>query len=333
MSNAAFPILSLTASFRSLDGKKTLRGPRYVYPFGNFRHMFSESRALSYKWKKEYGHIYRIWTGLYSEGPFRWGFGYWMHSREEFQSAKEYLKTWKKWVETASESRKGQTDLPITKLWQEVEKGNLSKDELLQTLTESTVFNLEPTSHALLMTTLMVADDPKFQEELVAEFDSNRDDIPRYIGRKDTLLHYAFLEAMRVQPVLPFTLPEAASVDKELSGFKIPKGTSVVTSSFALNTNPEFWGADSTSFRPARFASVTTVELQRNLSMFGFGARKCLGQFFADKQLRAVVFHLFDRYKVTCSDYSTFEKCFKDDKTEYIDRFALEFMLQKRERA
>lgn len=64
------------------------------------------------------------------------------------------------------------------------------------------MFNLEPTSHALLMTTLMVADDPKFQEELVAEFDSNRDDIPKYIGRKDTLLHFAFLEAMRVQPVL-----------------------------------------------------------------------------------------------------------------------------------
>lgn len=63
------------------------------------------------------------------KGPFRWGLGYWMHSREEFQSAKEYLKTWEKWVETASESRKGQNDLPITKLWQEVEKGNLSKDE------------------------------------------------------------------------------------------------------------------------------------------------------------------------------------------------------------
>ena len=92
----------------------------------------------------------------------------------------------------------------------------------------------------------MVADDQEFQEQLVAEFEANRDDIPKYIGRKDTLLHYAFLEAMRVQPVLrkfyshslcdsdvytdtplsAFTLPEAASVDKELSGFKIPKGVS-----------------------------------------------------------------------------------------------------------
>lgn len=29
--------------------------------------MFAESRALSHKWRKEYGDIYRIWTGLYSE--------------------------------------------------------------------------------------------------------------------------------------------------------------------------------------------------------------------------------------------------------------------------
>jgi len=74
--------------------------------------------------------------------------------------------------------------------------------KLLQTLTESTVFNLEPTSHSLIMTILLLADNHKVQEELVAEFATNRGDVTGYLSRKDTLLHYAFLEAMRLQPVL-----------------------------------------------------------------------------------------------------------------------------------
>ncbi|KAL5041953.1 hypothetical protein BDW71DRAFT_217331 [Aspergillus fruticulosus] len=426
MSNALNPILTLTTRYHTLDRKKTLSGPNYVWPFGNFRHMFAESRALSHKWRKEYGDIYRIWTGLYSErnrkaldpllannvavkhlgriqqeasefvasiaatrvdggtneetmiikaagsflpftlnettsiffgplsdeekrelwdvclafmgivdtallkGPFRWGLGYWMHSREEYRTAKEYLARWEAFVTRASAARKDQTELPITKLWRDVEAGNLSKDELLQTLTESTVFNLEPTSHALIMTIFLIADNQTFQDELVAEFEANRHDITRYLGRKDTLLHYAFLEAVRVQPVLPFTLPEAASVDKELSGYLIPKGTSVITDSYGINVRNPIWGPDATSYRPSRFTTLTPSEIQRNLSMFGFGARKCLGQFFADKQVRAVVFHLFDRYKVTCSDYSGIEPGFKVDKTEYVDRFGLEFLLQAR---
>jgi hypothetical protein len=120
--------------------------------------------------------------------------------------------------------------------------------QLLQTLTESTVFNLEPTSHALIMTIFLISDNQAFQDNLVAELDANRSAITRYLGRKDTLLHYALLEAVRLQPVLrtslfftsprlnslsystnrhgllAFTLPEAASVDKGLGGYLIPKG-------------------------------------------------------------------------------------------------------------
>lgn len=52
------------------------------------------------------------------------------------------------------------------------------------------------------MTIFLIADDQQFQDELAAEIDSNQHDVPKYLGRKDTLLHFAFLEAMRVQPVL-----------------------------------------------------------------------------------------------------------------------------------
>ncbi|KAL4751055.1 hypothetical protein BDW72DRAFT_203423 [Aspergillus terricola var. indicus] len=379
ISNALNPILTLTARYRAVDGKRTLTGPDYVWPFGNFRHMFAESRALSHKWRKEYGDIYRIWTGLYSErnrkafDPLLANNVAVKHIARIQQEAAEFVSSiaatrvdggtseetmiikaagsflpftlnettsiffgpltgeekrelWGVCLAFMGIARKDQTELPITRLWRDVEAGNLSKDELLQTLTESTVFNLEPTSHALIMTIFLISDNQAFQDDLVAEFDANRSDITRYLGRKDTLLHYAFLEAVRLQPVLPFTLPEAASVDKELSGYLIPKGTSVVADSYGINVRNPFWGPDATSYRPSRFATLTPSEIQRNLSMFGFGARKCLGQFFADKQVRAVVFHLFDRYKVTCSDYSGIAPGIKVDKTEYVDRFGLEFL-------
>ncbi|KAL4770574.1 cytochrome P450 [Aspergillus nidulans var. acristatus] len=385
MSNALNPILTLTARYRAVDRKKTLTGPDYVWPFGNFRHMFAESRALSHKWRKEYGDIYRIWTGLYSErnrkvfDPLLANNVAVKHIARIQQEAAEFVSSiattrvdggsseetmiikaagsflpftlnettsiffgplsdeekrelWDVCLAFMGIARKDQTELPITRLWRDVEAGNLSKDELLQTLTESTVFNLEPTSHALIMTIFLISDNQAFQDDLVAEFDANRSDITRYLGRKDTLLHYAFLEAVRLQPVLPFTLPEAASVDKELSGYLIPKGTSVIADSYGINVRNPFWGPDATSYRPSRFSALTPSEIQRNLSMFGFGARKCLGQFFADKQVRAVVYHLFDRYKVTCSDYSGIAPGIKVDKTEYVDRFGLEFLMQARGR-
>lgn len=68
------------------------------------------------------------------KGPFRWGLGYWMHSRKEYQSAKAYLARWEAFVTRASQARKDQTELPITRLWRDVEAGNLSKDEVLSYL-------------------------------------------------------------------------------------------------------------------------------------------------------------------------------------------------------
>lgn len=70
----------------------------------------------------------------------------------------------------------------------------------------------------------MLADELQVQEDLVAEIDAHRNEQDNYLARKDTLLHFVILEALRLQPVLPFTFPEEATVDKVLSGFLVPKG-------------------------------------------------------------------------------------------------------------
>jgi cytochrome P450 len=70
-----------------------------------------------------------------------------------------------------------------------------------------TYTNLDVTSHVITTTCLFLADNRATQDALLAEIDLHRNDIEKYLGRKDTLLHYAFLEAMRLQPVLRKLMP------------------------------------------------------------------------------------------------------------------------------
>jgi cytochrome P450 len=58
------------------------------------------------------------------------------------------------------------------------------------------------TSHVITTTCLFLADNRPAQDALLAEIELHRSDVEKYLGRKDTLLHYSFLEAMRLQPVL-----------------------------------------------------------------------------------------------------------------------------------
>lgn len=55
-----------------------------------------------------------------------------------------------------------------------------------------------------------------------------------------------------------------------------------------------------------------------------------MGQFFADKQLRSVLMHLYDNYIVMCKDNSKIEGNFKTDKSTWIGMFDVELRLEER---
>jgi cytochrome P450 len=67
-----------------------------------------------------------------------------------------------------------------------------------------------------------------------------------------------------------------------------------------------------------------------NINLFGYGSRKCLGQYFADKQLRSILLHLFDNYEVGWHNSDRADEAFKTDKSTYINMFEVEFSLRKR---
>jgi len=48
----------------------------------------------------------------------------------------------------------------------------------------------------------LLADNAKVQSDLLAEFKLEEGHLEAYLARKDTLLHYCLLEALRLQPVI-----------------------------------------------------------------------------------------------------------------------------------
>ncbi|CEJ58358.1 hypothetical protein PMG11_07017 [Penicillium brasilianum] len=261
----------------------------------------------------------KIIRSFFADGPFCRGFRYWRPASKLRSTTREYLHRWDTFHRNLVHSRRDQPELPIMKLWKRVEEGIITRNELLQSITESTYTNIDITAHVIVTTCVLVTTDENTQKDLEIEIKSQRHDQDRYIGRTDTLLHFVLLEALRLQPAVPFTLSEAANIDKELGGFRVPQGTSVTTDTFAINVRNPFWGPDRTQYRPLRFQGLTAGELMHNLHTFGYGSRKCLGKHFAEKQLRALIMHLFHQYDVRwCNRAETTSSEFDDDRSASI---------------
>ncbi|KAF4633879.1 hypothetical protein G7Y89_g4249 [Cudoniella acicularis] len=98
-----------------------------------------------------------------------------------------------------------------------------------------------------------------------------------------------------------FTIPEYSTREKQLGGYIIPPRTSIIIDAMAVNIRNPFWGADSQHFRPQRFMNIKESELRYNLFTFGFGLRKCLGQYEGEVLVKAFVAEFFAKYTATIS--------------------------------
>lgn len=76
----------------------------------------------------------------------------------------------------------------------------------------------------------------------------------------------------------------------------------VVVDTLAINVRNPFWGPDSAEFKPDRFKTIKQSDMRYNLTVFGFGHRKCMGQYLGAHMIKAAVAHLFDTYEVLVTD-------------------------------
>ncbi|KAA1476628.1 cytochrome P450 [Dentipellis sp. KUC8613] len=95
-------------------------------------------------------------------------------------------------------------------------------------------------------------------------------------------------EILRWRSPALFGVPLTTSSDDWYEGMFIPKGTSCLPNMWALNSDPELFGPDATSFNPSRYLDESG-QLKTGIPVehfsFGFGRRVCVGQHVANNSL------------------------------------------------
>ncbi|EOD44122.1 putative cytochrome p450 monooxygenase 2 protein [Neofusicoccum parvum UCRNP2] len=249
-----------------------------------------------------------------------------------WRRTKAYLEQWEDFNAAAYRRRvaAGVED-PLVSLLRQAEAGEIDRQEVLHTLAESLFANLDVTTHVITSCVILLADAPQVQAELRKEFAEHAYDVDGYLSKRDTLLHYCLLESLRLQPVLAFSLPDKPPREKILGGYRIPKDTTILVDSTAINVRNPFWGPDRTEYRPSRFASIPPQQRRYNLATFGYGQRKCLGYHVGDKMVHALVYQLFSQYDVSVRPNMKRDDYFKTDRSNWVGLFDVELEMKKRE--
>ncbi|KAF7936254.1 uncharacterized protein EAE98_002473 [Botrytis deweyae] len=206
---------------------------------------------------------------------------------------------------------------PIVTAWRSIERKEVTENEVLQTLDEMLFTNLDVTTNALTWLIILLGEITECQSKLRNEIHDSID-IEAYCNRRDTFLHFCFLETLRVRPIAAFTMPESSPMDKVLGGFLVRPGTSVTIDTLQINNGKEFWGSDSADFRPERFADIDRSALKYNFFTWGFGNRDCLGQHLAELSIKIMVANLVKGYEVTICEAQKSDGEFRLAKNSWV---------------
>ena len=72
--------------------------------------------------------------------------------------------------------------------------------QLLQTLDELLMLNLDVITHVITWFITLVADHQHVKRELCDEVSANKENMLEYLAKTDTHLHRSFVESMRIRP-------------------------------------------------------------------------------------------------------------------------------------
>src|SRR5205823_8019512 len=130
--------------------------------------------------------------------------------------------------------------------------------------------------------------------------EANPDDQPltmklvHRMGRLDRALH----ETERLHPVA-FVLARHAAETFELDGYRIEKGSMILTSPQLAHRMPEYY-PEPDAFRPDRY--LDAARGMQDLIGFGGGTHRCLGVHFAYLEMKIVISLLLRRYELELVD-------------------------------
>jgi cytochrome P450 len=109
-------------------------------------------------------------------------------------------------------------------------------------------------------------------------------------------------EALRVTAPVP-GLPRRATRDCEYKGFRIPAGSMVNISPWFTHTSPLYWN-EPEKFDPERFDEHRAEDRKHPFQWvpFGGGAHKCIGLFFGEMEVKAILHQMLLRYRWSVPD-------------------------------
>lgn len=137
----------------------------------------------------------------------------------------------------------------------------------------------------------------KLQAEIDSVFGKGKDQpMPEMINRDDLpYLHAVVLEVLRRHPTTPIILPRETEEVTFVRGYRIPKGTTVMTNVWTTQRDPTYY-ENPEVFDPERYVKHPlgikegAPSLNRKaVYTFGFGRRECPGKEFFFQQMELVM--------------------------------------------
>ncbi|KAJ5674729.1 benzoate 4-monooxygenase cytochrome P450 [Penicillium maclennaniae] len=195
----------------------------------------------------------------------------------------------------------GRTDF-LTKILESRKEANIPDIQLAAHSSDFVIAGSETTATALSSATYYLLHHPaalrRLQDEVRGAF-QKYEEISAASTASLSYLKAVVLEAMRMYPPLPFSLPRVvpdggATVD----GYFLPEGTIVSTSPFAACMSSQNF-EDPREFRPERWIGKNLIDNLDASQPFSLGTRGCMGRSLGWIELQTIMAKLHFKYDLT----------------------------------